>query len=235
MVIAMLFDDLEIMNKIYGVQISKPLCQMTILKGLSLLSDIEREKFNKFRYWKDAQLFLTGRVIVKIIISQYIHMDIEDIIIKIDRYGKPYLSKIQNIQFNISHSGDWVVVAFSTGHIGIDIEKIGDFDVDIAKTYFLDTEFQELYQNKNIKKKERFFEYWTLKESYVKFKGLGLFIPLNSFEIKFEGESISVCQEKHVNLRIYKFDEDYKLAVCTEKKESIRHIKQYDINKFIEI
>jgi 4'-phosphopantetheinyl transferase len=96
-----------------------------------------------------------------------------------------------NIHFNISHAGEWVLCAISNTEIGIDIELIQPIDLDIAKYYFSEVEYMDLQRKEGAEKVSYFFDLWTLKESYIKARGMGLSIPLKDFCIRITHEGIT--------------------------------------------
>ena len=79
--------------------------------------------------------------------------------------GKPVLG---NLHFNISNKDDITVLGVSSYEIGIDIEKVTDYDKNILKLFFTETEA------KNVNTKNDFFKIYTLKEAYIKMKDLTL-------------------------------------------------------------
>ena len=91
--------------------------------------------------------------------------------------GKPYLTD-HNFHFNISHSGDYVVLATSDSEIGVDIEKITIYEEAVAVRCFTNAEQEWLKKQGN---NEAFFILWTAKESIMKGFGFGLSLPPESF------------------------------------------------------
>lgn len=137
---------------------------------------------------------------------------------KIDSNGKPYIECDGTICFNMSHSGDFSVCAFAGRNIGIDIEQIGKADMDIASRFFCTLEHQEILSLKEERRNHKFFEYWVLKESFVKAVGLGMRIPFNSFSFS-EHEKFVYEVNHNINDKQYKSElldvaPDYVAAVC---------------------
>ncbi len=83
--------------------------------------------------------------------------------------GKPYLP--DGPYFSISHCEDYVAVAISRNPIGVDIEKIRDFNSSVLYRFFSDSERSYILKSDSNK---RFFTLWTLKEAVVKEKGTGI-------------------------------------------------------------
>lgn len=98
--------------------------------------------------------------------------------------GKPFFKNLTDIHFNISHSCSKVAVAFSDGDIGCDIEHIADIEMDVAESFFSKSEYQSIIsRNGHDERIKSFFRYWTLKESYMKATGMGMFLKSDSFTI----------------------------------------------------
>ncbi len=88
---------------------------------------------------------------------------------------KPYLAN-SPLQFNVSHSGDFTLIAVTTlSTIGADIEQIKPFPdmKDVADRYFTASE----------RKHQDFFTTWTRKEAYIKATGEGLYMPLDQIDV----------------------------------------------------
>ena len=128
--------------------------------------------------------------------------------------------------FNISHSGKYVACAISDSKVGVDIEyNDPSIDLDIAKNYFYNDEYDNIIKSDN--PSNEFFKYWVLKESYMKYTGLGFNLDLDSFEIMISDE-ISV-RPKDTNLKFSLFDvNEYKLAAAN--KNRVKKCYEYNIN-----
>jgi 4'-phosphopantetheinyl transferase len=110
------------------------------------------------------------------------------------KQGKPELTAEQYAQtglnFNLSHSGDWLLIAVlqAPAHskryaLGVDIEHRRDSTNihTILKRYFAEPEITDLLALDASKQRDRFFDLWALKESYIKACGKGLAMVLASF------------------------------------------------------
>ena len=137
-------------------------------------------------------------------------------------YGKPHI-KNSKIFFNISHSYNKAIVAIASQEVGIDVEKIKIHNFNISNKYFNECERDYIFLNNSEEEiKKRFCILWTLKESYLKFKGIGL---SNLRNVKFnlhqneEGKiKFYVNNEPDCILKIYSINdlnnEDYIMAYC---------------------
>ena len=91
--------------------------------------------------------------------------------------GKPYL-KDGSMYFNVSHSGDYVVLATADREIGVDIEMITPYPEAVAARCFTPAELEWMRSERT---DEAFFRLWTAKESVMKATGLGFILPPETF------------------------------------------------------
>jgi 4'-phosphopantetheinyl transferase len=99
--------------------------------------------------------------------------------------GKPFLPGRKDFHFNLSHSGNWVVIAWSDRPMGIDVEVIAmdEGKEQLARRFFSADEQDYLFATQGQERALRFFEIWTKKESYLKYLGTGINRPLHSFSV----------------------------------------------------
>lgn len=161
-----------------------------------LLDDSEIERMNNFKFDKDKKTYAITRSTLRVLLSRYIDIEPTDVTFYCNDYGKPFLGNAnKDIQFNVSHSGNYGLIAITEkSPVGVDIEKINpDFaSIEIAKKYYSQTE-NELLNNENSKDKIKvFFNIWSRKEAYIKCFGEGLSIPLNEFSISTDSNNPTI-------------------------------------------
>jgi 4'-phosphopantetheinyl transferase len=154
---------------------------------LRLLSDAERARWQRFAA-QDAQLqYLVSRALVRATLSRYANVLEHAWRFETNRYGRPHVSwpqQSREIQFNLSTTTGLVVCAVTTDcDVGIDVENIARIlDTDtLAPTVFAAAELADFRRHSPGDRRDRFFAYWTLKEAYIKARGMGLSIPLDAF------------------------------------------------------
>ena len=155
----------------------------------SALSKSELETANKFKFNKDRERFIITRYLLRKILSNYLYIPPKEIQIITNQYGKPKLDSElnNNIQFNVSHSGDFAIFAINLfNEIGVDIEKIDNTinHLEIADNYFStdEIEFLNISVSQN-EIAEKFFRIWTRKESLLKAIGIGLLPDLKKISV----------------------------------------------------
>ncbi len=155
-----------------------------LVEDLKFLPCNERQRIDKCECLNNKNEMILARVMLRYALSLYEDVPPEQWQFDFGRNGKPRASTEQlRIQFNISHSGGVVAIAICRNHeIGIDVEKIVDDKMllDLAFRYFSPSEYADICAHGQ-SQIVRFFEYWTLKESFSKANGAGLYIPLNLF------------------------------------------------------
>ncbi len=141
--------------------------------------------------------------------------------------GKPMA---ENVHFNLSHSGDFVICAVGEKAVGCDIERIGQEPKGVAERFFHPNEAKHLQRLRAREREEMFFRFWTWKESYVKMTGEGLRLSLGDFEILPEGDRIRVRRAGEMlpcHMKEYDIP-GYKVSVCAEEGEFSDRVKYVD-------
>ncbi|MBK1785449.1 4'-phosphopantetheinyl transferase family protein [Prauserella cavernicola] len=162
---------------------------------LALLTEPERERHAAYRRDEDRRRFLTGRVLAKTLAGE--RLGIAATAVEFDatcddcgkQHGPPRIPGA-DLALSISHSGDRVGVAISTGTpLGLDVETASRTVDDGLLGYALnDAERAALTGLSERERTEAFFRYWTRKEAVMKATGRGLRIPLGSLTMSPPGE-----------------------------------------------
>lgn len=152
----------------------------------SLLSANEHERWQRFARDADKQRFLLARALTRTVLARYLDAQPQALQFVQNQYGKPMLADAQKqpLHFNLSHTRGMVVLAVSRqAELGVDVEAVSRKVelMDLARRYFSLSEVQQLESMRTQQQQEYFFALWTLKEAWVKAKGLGLRLPLNAF------------------------------------------------------
>ena len=159
-----------------------------------LLTPSERERNRRFVFARHRHQDLVTRALVRSVLSTY-HPSVEPRAwqFEIGAFGRPEIAAppVQpTLRFNLSHT-DGMIVCLVAGdrEIGVDVEdtRRSGYTVEIADRYFSPAEVRELRSWPDERQPERFFDYWTLKEAYIKARGLGLQIPLDQFTMQPPG------------------------------------------------
>lgn len=168
----------------------------TVAKFQSILLPEEIARAARLRLDHLQRRFIIGRGTLRILLASYLHVHPAHLQFSYGPQGKPYINNTTAaIHFNISHSDDLALLAFTLRcHIGIDMEHIRaqpDF-LGIARRFFHAEEVAALELLPAGECQDAFYRYWTRKEAYVKASGHGLSVPLDSFRVPLRsGEAAS--------------------------------------------
>jgi len=196
---------------------------LDLSKAYELLPESRKNKVSKFRFDKDKKLSAGAYLLLTKLLQEE---NITQPTFKIGKYGKAYISNYENIYFNLSHSNKLVACAISDKEVGMDVElHDSTIDLNIAKHYFYNSEYDNIMNSKN--PAEEFFKYWVLKESYMKYTGLGFNLDLDSFEIILDDEIKLKDDNENIKFSLFTLN-DYKLGLASKYK--VKEVKKYDIN-----
>ena len=155
---------------------------------LALLTSEEKDRYNRFAFEKDRRQFLLTRALARDVLSRYLGVEPSALVFNRNKYGKPSLAEPPGwpLRFSLSHTKGLSVCAIVSGaDIGVDVENLqrSTSYQEIAYRFFAASESAYLAGVGQSQRRTEFLKLWTLKEAFIKARGLGLSIPLNSFEI----------------------------------------------------
>ncbi|MGS0741624.1 4'-phosphopantetheinyl transferase family protein [Glaciimonas sp. GG7] len=201
-----------------------------------MLSEQERQHQQRFYFPKDRQRYLVTRALVRTVLSRYAPISPQQWIFSTNAYGKPYIANgaglYDNLSFNISHSDNLIIIGITRdAALGLDTENscTRGMSLNVVEYSFAPVEVADLQAQPLGLQQERFFAYWTLKESYIKARGMGLSIPLEQFSFHFPSEHAidltidPVQNDDPARWRFWQFRiaSDYLVAVCAETIETV--------------
>jgi 4'-phosphopantetheinyl transferase len=153
------------------------------------LSADEIARADRFYFERDRRSFVVARGILRATIANYLEAAPSALRFSYNEFGKPRLEgskKFCDLSFNVSHSGGLALIAIALCRdVGVDIEAINDSvrTEQVAKHFFSAAEVAALARLPQSLRTAGFFNCWTRKEAYIKARGRGLSIPLDSFDV----------------------------------------------------
>ena len=155
-----------------------------------LLSEEELARWQSFRFDRHRREYLTTRALVRTALSYYHPRAPEAWRFELNVHGKPRVEPDCDLRFNLSNSPGLVVCLIAQGtEVGVDIEPCEHAEniAQLAPEVFSALELAQLENLHGAEKLDRVLSLWTLKEAYIKARGLGLSLPLNTFSFLFGG------------------------------------------------
>lgn len=174
---------------IWRTELDVPTAALIALRGL--LCEEERERAARFRFDRDRDRYVAGRGLLRMLLACYLDLAPEALRFYYGAYEKPYLAGV-GLQFNLSHSGALAFLAVSaTTEVGIDVELVteeNDLSRErIAERFFSPNEVAALRALPAAQQSHAFLRCWTRKEAFIKARGDGLSLPLDSFDVTLDG------------------------------------------------
>jgi len=220
-------------------------------KAIQLVQLEEKERVEKFRYQVDMMASLVGRLLLRGLIVQKLGVENREVEwIRTER-GKPVVvGGCAGWDYNVSHAGEWVVLAAGVGRVGVDVMKLVDNRVDrldeffrLMKRQFTDMEWEAIRgKDGNTEQRQlaNFFRHWTLKESYVKAVGTGLNIDLRTLNFTLGGEVEEGKLDVGSRLQVegssvgWRFEEslvdkEHVVCVAMETEDQDKNLEQFEV------
>ena len=159
-----------------------------------ILSPEEQTRAARFAFPHLRRAYVFGRGALRHLLASYTGIAPAALSFAYGPQGKPSLVSPTRVRFNASHSGEQALFAFTLDiEIGVDIEAIREIPEvsQIARQFFCRAEEADLLALPPDQRQFAFSRCWTRKEAYIKAKGGGLSIPLDSFRVSLiPGEEV---------------------------------------------
>jgi 4'-phosphopantetheinyl transferase len=161
-----------------------------------LLSTDEARRLSRIRRTGPRHSYLVARALLRVTLSRYAPVEPAAWRFQVGEHGRPEICAPDGaawLRFNLSHTDGLVACAMVREHdIGVDVEAIDrpTRTLKLAERFFSASEADDLRSLDPDSRAQRFVEYWTLKEAYLKARGAGLTLPLRgaAFELPASGE-----------------------------------------------
>jgi 4'-phosphopantetheinyl transferase len=165
---------------------------------LAMLCEQERERYRRFHFPADRHRFLVSHALVRCVLSRYLDLSPADWTFRNGEHGRPEISNpgLPALRFNLTHTdGLAACVVTLACDCGIDAERIvaRHNPAGIAQRMFSAAECEQLQRLNGREQLEYFFRRWTLREAYVKARGIGIAFPTRKLQFAIdEQDSIQV-------------------------------------------
>ncbi|MCB8816723.1 4'-phosphopantetheinyl transferase family protein [Desulfosporosinus shakirovi] len=150
---------------------------------LSYMTPQTLERIQRFKFPEDKLRCALGEYFVKQTFARRYGLPYAEVEKRAGEKGKPYLKTDLAFQFNISHSGDYLVCAITDIPVGTDVQTMVPLEKGCAEKILSARELSEWETLKPREAAAYLIKQWTYKESYAKLKGLGLFLPFPAITV----------------------------------------------------
>jgi len=227
-------DILKLKSELSDEQVHVFLFQLNLFNCKDLLpylSEDEHIRAGKLKVEQKRNQFVITRGLLRLLLSNCLGKGPGGITFFYEQHCKPYINDKYNnksIEFNVSHSGDYVLIAIILENkVGIDLEEI-NFEIDyqsLSNRFFSDKEKNELISLDKDDQLDAFYRAWARKESFIKAIGKGVAFGLDRFSVSLEGNNnteMEVVTPESINDKWFCYDisnlDNYKIALTVNKK-----------------
>jgi 4'-phosphopantetheinyl transferase len=172
---------------------------------MRLLSPDEHDRRQRFHFERDRHSFLITRALVRTVLSRYAGVPPTAWRFVPNAYGRPEIAGPEGVpplRFNVSHTQGLVVCLVAVDReIGVDVEPVDRPapGFGVAERYFAPAEVARLRRVSAAEFPQAFLDFWTLKEAYIKARGMGLSLPLADFAFHLEPDgSIQISFTRNI-------------------------------------
>lgn len=199
------------------------------IEALHYLPEEEQRRATMFKNKQRQRIYVCSRLLLQTKLREYGYT-LSDC--ASGKNGKPYLKGSTELFFNLSHSGDYVLLGLSDREIGVDIESVREKIPRILSKILSSDEVDFLSKQTEEIRRGTFFRLWTMKEAFVKQKGERIFDWAKHLSM--------ICEEKYIaekeNRSICSFfKENYVVSVCEENNSGQMILEEININKLLNI
>ncbi len=194
-----------------------------------LLATDELRRAEHLHRTADRERFVIARGTLRLLIAAYLGVAPGAISFQYGQGGKPTLGTSASLQFNLTHSHNVALFAFTLDRrVGIDLEHISSNPDPLPAIHLLSPhERAALQQVTPEEQVAAFYRCWTRKEAYVKARGDGLTLPLDSFSVSLATSAptalLNVCNDpeepERWTLRSLHPAAGYAAAIAVEGKD----------------
>jgi 4'-phosphopantetheinyl transferase len=200
-------------------------------RGKHFLSPDELDRFHRFLVPSPARTFLAARIGLRSLLSAYSHLSPESWRFDLNPWGRPHIANPDappGLRFNLSHKPGRITCLIGCDReVGVDVEDLSarrQHLLNIADRFFSPSEAARLQELPAGQQLNRFFELWTLKESYIKARGRGLSLGLSKFSFTVTGDTATVRFEPDFeddparwDFRLFRLDSQFLIATTIER------------------
>jgi len=171
-------------------------------RARALLNEQETAYLDRCRHPRRRDEFLCGRALLRASMWREFGrgeapLEARSLNLEVGSHGRPEcsLERAVGVYFNLSHTSGLLVVACAAAMVGVDLED-RERKLDqalLAKRHFTESEQRGLRGVPSSAQSQRFFELWTLKEAYMKARGMGFSLPSRSFEFELSSSPVSAA------------------------------------------
>ena len=152
-----------------------------------LLTPNEHKRLGAFVFEKDRHEYLLTRALERATLAHTLDVPPSALRFRRTELGRPELVPASDVEFNLTNTSRLVACAVTRGRcLGVDAEPLDRADqvLALASTVFTKQEQADLATMPPAERRRWAVQLWTMKEAYIKARGLGLSLPVEQIELR---------------------------------------------------
>ena len=157
---------------VFRVPIAESSCYLP--QAQAVLHPAELLRAGRYHQPADRTRFLVARAALRLLLGKYAQRPPASLVFEAGANKKPMLCDAMGLHYNVSHAGNWVLIAIAGTEVGIDVEKV---DAQFAFQDILGTSFsppERAFIEEGPASEHLFYQLWTRKEAFVKATAQGI-------------------------------------------------------------
>jgi 4'-phosphopantetheinyl transferase len=170
----------------------RDVCEQLMHRYLDQLDSEERARAGSYKRGAQRREYVISRMLLRNTLSEYAAIQPQEWRFVRTLHGRPEITREQAVDaplaFSLSHTSEMIALVVCRRQlVGVDIERIRNSlpHLSIANRFFAGVEASDLRKAREVDRPKRLCELWTLKESYLKARGVGLTVPLDTVAFTF--------------------------------------------------
>lgn len=203
----------------------------------SILPLEERKEELRYRFGRERRRHVVARGMLRMILSRYAPVAPMDWRFRRTADGCPVIANAHpdasDLRFSLSHTDGLTLLGVTRGSaIGVDVERYGSTPLtrDMADHFFARSEAAWIRALSDKNWPMALLELWTLKEAFLKARGIGLAVSLDSFSFALKGKRIDAefapgleARPRRWRFATFRLSPTHYAAVCSEASTEVRH------------
>lgn len=206
--------------------IAAPLASVDKNRLFDRLSPEEQERADRYRQTADQERHILAHALKRHCLGQHLNTPPELLTFSKGEKGKPLCDQAPQTDFNIAHSGAWILFGLSAhGTIGVDVEH-GFREVSDAVADYALNQPQYDKVKSSTTPEQAMMVYWTQKEAISKALGLGLSMDFKKLECSGDlGVSQYSSRDNSLRVETRPTADNYLVSVAAQNQTPVSFFK----------
>lgn len=215
------------MLRLYYMETNEFFAEDRFQEGCTLVDAVRLQKIHACKQTEDKVRSLCCGLLLQYAVSTYMTKQVPiELQYVFGEHGKPAFAHMPGVHFNLSHSGDCVVLAFSDREVGVDVQQLRPVKESMAQKVLACPEYDKYLwlPDDGTAREDWFARCWCAKECYGKLTGNGIGQGMNTLVFREEQQKIQdTINQKEVACMEYIPKIGYRMCVCMAGSDCLKN------------